>query len=62
MALKVVSARSCGEVLAVREGADAERVAVGGEHRNALAHVLGGGAVHDRAEARLELPGALARA
>ena len=49
-----------GEVLAVGEGADAERVGVGRQHRDALAHVFGRGAVHHRAEARLELPGALA--
>ena len=50
------------QVLAVRERADAQRVAVGGEHGNALAHVLRRGAVHHGAEPRLELPRALARA
>ena len=50
------------QILALGEGADAERVAVGGQHRQALAHVLGRGAVHDHAAAGLQLPGALARA
>ncbi len=49
------------QILAVREGADAERVAIGGEHRDPLAHVLGGGAVHHHPAARLQLPAALAR-
>ena len=48
------------EILAVGEGAHAERVAIGGEHGNALADVLGGRAVHDGMEAGLELPGSLA--
>ncbi len=37
-----------GQILALGEGAHAERIAVGGQHRNALADVLGRGAVHDR--------------
>src|SRR5690606_17391663 len=41
------------------ERADAERIAVRGKHRQALAHVLRGGAVHDGAESCFELPGAL---
>ena len=48
------------EILAFGEGADAERVAVGGEHRDALAHVFRRGAVHDDADAGLQLPAALA--
>ena len=44
------------EVLALGEGADAERVGVGREHRQTLADVLGAGAVHHRAGPRLELP------
>ena len=50
-----------GEVLACGEGADAERIGVGGEHREALADVLGAIAVHHRAEPCFELPGPLPR-
>ena len=50
-----------GEVPALGEIADAERVAIGGQHGDALAHMFGCRAVHDGAEPRLELPGALAR-
>ena len=48
------------EILAVRESAHAERIAIGREHGDALADVLGGRAVHDGVAAGLELPGALA--
>src|SRR5437763_6921398 len=48
------------QILALGEGADAERVAIGGERRDALAHGLGGGAVHHHARAGLELPAAAA--
>ncbi len=47
-----------GEIHAFGKGADAERVAEGGEHRDGLAHVFGGRAVHDRAVAHLDVPGA----
>src|SRR5437660_3976090 len=50
-----------GQVLALGERADAQRVAVGGEHRDALPHMFGGGAIHHDRRPRLELPGALAR-
>ena len=61
MALNAVSARSLLQILAVRERADAQGVAVGREHRNAFAHVLRGRAVHHGAETSFELPRALAR-
>ena len=61
MALKVVSARSRRKILAIGEGADPQRVAIGRQHRDAFAHVLGGRAAHLNTEARLQLPGALAR-
>ena len=47
------------QVPAFGEGADAERITIGGEHRDALAHVLRGAAVHDHARAGLQLPTAL---
>src|SRR5882762_2577697 len=50
-----------GQVLTVGEGADAQRIAVGGEHRQAFADVLGGGAVHHYAITPLQLPAALSR-
>ena len=50
-----------GEVLAFGEGADAERIGVGGKHGQALADVLGAAAVHHRAEPCFELPGPLSR-
>ena len=51
-----------GEVLALGERTDAERVAVRREHGDRFAHVLGRAAVHDGAGARFDLPRALARA
>ena len=50
-----------GKVFSVRKGADAERVAIGSEHRDSFADVLSGRAVHDRSELGLELPRSLAR-
>src|SRR5256886_914736 len=41
---------------------DAERVAIGAERRDALAHVLGGRAIHHDPGTGLELPAALPRA
>src|SRR5664280_222123 len=49
------------EVLPAREATHGECVGVLGEHRDRVAHVLGGVAVHHDAVAGLELPGALAR-
>ena len=46
MALKAVSARSAGEILALCKSANPQGIAIGGEHRNALAHMLGGFPVH----------------
>src|SRR5205823_5483928 len=50
------------QVTACGEGADAERIAIGAERRDALAHVLGGRAIHHHPRAGLELPAALPRA
>ncbi len=49
------------QILAVRERANAQRIAVRGQYGDTLAHMLGGRAVHDRTQARLELPGPLPR-
>ena len=38
------------QIFAFREGANAERVGVGGEHGQPFTDVLGGRAVHDGAE------------
>src|SRR5580765_613736 len=56
-----LSVREIGlEILTIGECTNAERIAVGSEHRNALAHVLGGSTAHYCAGAGLELPGPLA--
>ena len=51
------------QVLAVGKRADAERIAVGGQHRHAFADVFGRGAVHDRAgrvsSCQVPLPGVI---
>jgi len=49
------------QILSLRERPQAQRVAVRGEHGDGFAYVFRRRAVHDRARARLDVPGALSR-
>ena len=60
ISLNEVSLRSASQVGPAREGANAQSVTIVGQYWHSFAHMLRWCAIHDRAAAGLELPGAVA--